>query len=491
MGLMRFRVFPAERITEQMVHQAYLSGIDRTSWPVLIAIEGGELILQRLVSDSASLHVPWPVEGYGPLTLTSGSLIERGEAYLLPLELARGTIVQVRNQLAEWEEIGLAVPAAVPAKLAEAVTRFSWAAVTQEELSTSSEHAEAALRAALNASDLLASAYTEQALIVRRRNGGKLTSVLGAHLGTSLLDNYTSRQFLATFNAAEVPLAWRDIETTEGNFSWATSDKQVEWCHAHGLKVFAGPLVTLDPHALPDWYYLFEDDFESVLDFISAFVRAAVERYRGKVDYWICAGRANTADVPSLSESERLQLVARTVDLVRSFDPDTPALVSFNQPWAEYLRQQDSDFPPLHFADALMRAGLGLTGVMMEMNVGYWPGGTLPRHPLEFNRLLDAWSQLGLPLWLSICAPSAYHEDPLALQKTPLPPGSWTAAGQQAWAARFVPLALAKPMVQGVVWNQLRDSLPHDFPHGGLFDDRRQAKLALRTLATIRQTYLK
>jgi hypothetical protein len=46
-------------------------------------------------------------------------------------------------------------------------------------------------------------------------------------------------------------------------------------------------------------------------------------------------------------------------------------------------------------------------------------------------------------------------------------------------------------MVQGVVWNQLRDSLPHDFPHGGLFDDRRQAKLALRTLATIRQTYLK
>ena len=491
MGLMRFRVFPTERITEQMVRQAYLSGIDRMSWPVWGAIEGGDLILQRLVTDSASLHVPWPVEGYGPLTLTSGSLIERREAYLLPLELARGTIVQVRNQLAEWEEIGLTVPAAVPAKLAEAVTRFSWAAVTQEEPSTSSEHAEAALRAALNAADLLAAAYTEQALIVRRRNGGKLTSVLGAHLGTSLLDNYTARQFLATFNAAEVPLAWRDIETTEGNFSWTTSDKQVEWCHAHGLKVFAGPLVTLDPHALPDWYYLFEDDFESVLDFVSAFVRAAVERYRGKVDYWICAAgptrpryRRCRKQNACNSWPARWTWFARSIRIA-------PALVSFNQPWAEYLRQQESDFPPLHFADALMRAGLGLTGVMMEMNVGYWPGGTLPRHPLEFNRLLDAWSQLGLPLWLSLCAPSAYHEDPLALHKTPLPPGSWTAAAQQAWVGRFVPLALAKPMVQGVVWNQLRDGQPHDFPHGGLFDDRRQAKRALRTLATIRQTYLK
>ncbi len=42
MGLMRFRVFPTERITEQMVHQAYLSGIDRVSWPVWGSIEGGD-----------------------------------------------------------------------------------------------------------------------------------------------------------------------------------------------------------------------------------------------------------------------------------------------------------------------------------------------------------------------------------------------------------------------------------------------------------------
>ena len=29
---------------------------------------------------------------------------------------------------------------------------------------------------------------------------------------------------------------------------------------------------------------------------------------------------------------------------------------------------------------------------------------------------------------------------------------------------------MAKPAVQGVIWNQLRDNQPHDFPHGGLFD---------------------
>ena len=175
--------------------------------------------------------------------------------------------------------------------------------------------------------------------------------------------------------------------------------------------------MLLDPRALPDWLYLFEDDFESVLDFVSAFVRAAVERYRGKVDYWICAGRVNTAEVLTLSEQERLRLVARTVELVRSLDPDTPALVSFDQPWAEYMRQRQSDFPPLHFADALVRAGLGLGGLMLEINVGYCPGGTLPRHALEFSRQLDTWSLLGLPLWLSVSAPSGDGDDPLAQRK--------------------------------------------------------------------------
>ena len=161
--------------------------------------------------------------------------------------------------------------------------------------------------------------------------------------------------------------------------TWTVNDKQVEWCRVHGLKILAGPLLLLDARALPDWLALFEDDFESMLDFVSAFIGAAVKRYRGKVDYWICAGRVNDAEVLALSEHERLRLVARTVELVRSLDPDTPALVSFDQPWAEYMRQQHSDFPPLHFADALVRSGLDLGGLMIEINVGYCPGGTLPR----------------------------------------------------------------------------------------------------------------
>ncbi len=491
MGMMRFRIFPTERITSETVQQAYLAGFDRTPWSVRTHIEDGVLSLQRTTSDSGNLHISWPVEGVGQLTLASGCLMERSEPYWLPLELVRGTIAQVRNQLFDWQSIGLAVPASVPAHLATAVERCSRAAVEQEDITVSSGYADQALRAALEAADLLTAAYANQALALRRRNDAQQPLVLGADLGSSPLEFPVSRHFLMTFNAAEVPICWHDVEATEGSFSWTTIDQQIDWCRQHKLKVLAGPLLLMDPRAVPDWLYLFEDDFESVLDCAMAMVRAAVKRYRGEVDYWICAGRLSNADLLALSEQERLRLVAKAVETVCSLDPATPTLVSFDQPWAEYMRERHSDFPPLHFADALIRADIDLDGLMLEINLGHSPGGTLPRHPLEFNRQLDAWTRLGLPLWLSLSAPGGEGDDPLARRKPTLPPGDWTPAAQQAFVARFVPLALAKPALQGVIWNQLRDDQPHDFPHGGLFDAQRQIKPALRTLAAIRKTYLK
>jgi len=486
MGVMRFHIHPVESITADMVQQAYLSGMDRVSWPVRASIEGEILALQRSVSDSANLYIPWPVEGHGQMMLMTGSLVERAEPYQLPLELARGTIAQIRNQLAEWQIVGLTVPAAVNTQVTEAVQQFSQAVVLQGNQVVSTRCSTNALRAALSAANLLAAAYVEQLSALRRRNGSEHDILVGADLGTSLLDDRSAKQFLMSFNAAQVPICWRDTEATEENFSWTTSDTQIEWCRTHGLKVLAGPLLMLAPHALPDWLCLFEDDFESLFHCVSAFVRAAVNRYRGAVDGWICAGRANASDVLSLSEQEELRLVARSVELVHSLDPDTPAIVSFDQPWAEYMSRRHSDFPPLHFADVLTRANLGLGGLMLEVNLGYHPGGTLPRHPLEFNRQLDMWSMLGLPLWLSISTPSDSRNDPMAERKTAISSGNWNAAAQKAWVAQYVPLMLAKPTVQGVIWNQLRDGVPHEFPHGGCVDARGQAKPALRELASLR-----
>jgi len=92
MGQMRFIVSPPQCITEEVLRFTYLSGMDRTPWVVHAEADEGELVLERDVSDSGSVTVPWHVEGHGQLALSTGTLVERWEPYHLPLELARGTI---------------------------------------------------------------------------------------------------------------------------------------------------------------------------------------------------------------------------------------------------------------------------------------------------------------------------------------------------------------------------------------------------------------
>src|SRR3990172_3869251 len=121
MGLMRFKISPPDRITEEMAQQAYLCGMDRVPWKAWVRWEPGELILQRTVSESGNLHIPWVVEGHGLVTLSTATLRERPEPYLLPLELARGKIGQVRNQFAQWQMLGLVAPEAVEQAIRAAI----------------------------------------------------------------------------------------------------------------------------------------------------------------------------------------------------------------------------------------------------------------------------------------------------------------------------------------------------------------------------------
>ncbi len=491
MGMMRFRIHPPERLTDEMVRQSYLTGLDRAAWQVHASGEAGILTLRRTASDSANVHLPWPIAGHGVVTVSSGCLIERPEPYLIPLELARGTLAQLRNQLSDWQVMGLNVPQPIRDRVREAARVFARAATTQDDLTACAQCAETSLRNAYEAAVMLSTTYTEQCIAVRRRGGGRLSAWLGGDLGMARLDNSAAATFLQTFNAANAQVCWYDVEADEGSYRWDTSDCQIEWCQLHQLRTVAGPLLKLAPHAIPDWLTLWEDDFESLLAFAEEFVRAVVTRYRGKIDLWQCAGRVNTGDVLGLSEQEKLRLTARSVELVRKLDPDTPAAISLDQPWAEYMSRRRVDFPPLQFADALIRTGLSISGLILEMNLACSPGGTLPRSPLELSRQIDAWGGLGLPLYLYVSVPSDTAEDPRARPTANLPPGNWTPRAQQVWISRYVPLMLAKPCVAGVFWNQLRDAEMHEFPHAGLFDPHDRPKPALKTLAAVRRAHLR
>jgi hypothetical protein len=80
---------------------------DQTPGPATVHIADGRLTLTRTTNESGYLTVPWPVEPFGTVVVSTTTLREREEPYRLLVELARGKLNQVRTQTAEWQSIGL------------------------------------------------------------------------------------------------------------------------------------------------------------------------------------------------------------------------------------------------------------------------------------------------------------------------------------------------------------------------------------------------
>src|SRR5262249_35118811 len=82
-------------------------GFDNAPTPTEVRIAGRELSVSRQIDESGYLITPWDVSGVGRLMTSTATLMERPEAYLLPLELARGKVHQIRNHVAEWRFLGI------------------------------------------------------------------------------------------------------------------------------------------------------------------------------------------------------------------------------------------------------------------------------------------------------------------------------------------------------------------------------------------------
>ena len=489
MGLIRFLVPQLERIPAAAISQAYMVGIDEVPWTSRIVTTEDGLIVDRPVGESGYFHIPWRVDGCGEMMLSTASLMERDEPYLLEVELARGTLNRIRNQLANWELVGMVIAEPIRTRLSAATETFSRAATSQNDAVQASDLAAEVLAESLAITVSLGTTYAQQTLAKRHAAGSKLVTLLGANLGSVPLDDSLARYFLGTFNSAIAPMSWDHVEGDESQYDWKLSDSQLDWCKTHALKICSGPLVQLDGTEIPDWLYLWEGDLENVMSLVGQYVRAVVSRYRGQLHVWQAASRINSGSFLGLSRQDTLRVAIFVVETIREIDPQTPVVITFDQPWGDFLSRQESELP-VYLADTLVRSNLGLAGVGLEMKLAYHPGGTYRRDVLEFSRQLDRWSMLGLPLLISLIVPGGSGSDPLARMKSTSLSDEWSPQRQEEWVREYIPVILGKQAVQGIIWNQFCDAHPHQLPHGGLIDAENRPKPTLATLAAIRKAHL-
>ena len=475
MGLIRFAVHPASLLSEwPEVHAGYLTGADGRVFQTRIEILDNIVGCRRTSSESAKFHVVWPVKGVGRVVIPTASLPEREEPYLLAVELARGKIVQVRNQAAQWELAGLKIPAEFTDPSRAAHLAFSRAASSQQRPEEASELANQAICYACQAGEILTRSYAAQALAGRLQRFGVLPVSVGCELQGVIPSASTTEMFTEMFNSATVAVPWTSIEQVEGEYNWDAADQQVEWCESQKLMVRGGPLVDLGPDGLPEWLSRWEHDVFNLQSFVCDFVETAISRYVGRIRIWEICTRINTGGAMTLSEESRLTLAARVLDVARQVDEEAQLIVRVEQPWGDYQSRGQHRLSPLQVIDALIRSGVGLSGVNLELAVGYRSRGSAPRDLLECSRLIDAWTMLDVPIFVTMICPSSGLNDPGATGKIQIDPLVWDGAcddvHQANWIERMFELLVAKPRVAGVFLPNFSDGTPHVFPNAGLLN---------------------
>ncbi|QDV48774.1 endo-1,4-beta-xylanase [Gimesia fumaroli] len=498
MGNLRFLIAPSQLPEDWSdLHRAYLNAVDGRVFPTRVEVDGNLLTFRRQTSQSCKLNIVWKITDFGRPVIRTASLSEREEPYVLLLELARGKISTLKDQLSVWQIAGLNIPEELWKLHDEAFSAFSKAAVNQDKLEECSDLAGVALQKAHAAAEMLVQLYARQRLMIlhQRAQSLKLPVSLGCNLGEFVPNSQETRQICQAFDAANTDLInWKLIEQFEGDQNWDLCDQQVDWCEKNHLLIRGGCLLDFAPHGLPDWLESWKLDMVNFQSIISHFIETAITRYTGSIRTWTLVSAMNTGGVFGLNEETRLTLTARAIEVAKQTDDSIQCFIRVEQPWGDYLAKGQHQLSPMQFVDAIDRLGVGLSGIDLEFSIGYYPNGSHHHDLLDISKLIDKWSALNLPLHLTLAFPS---DDSIIDEKnksiSKVQAGQWktdwSEAAQAEWIDLYLPLLLAKPAVTGVYWSRFRDQDARRFPHSGLINSEGQAKPALKTITKYHQQY--
>ncbi len=185
-------------------------------------------------------------------------------------------------------------------------------------------------------------------------------------------------------------------------------------------------------------------------------------------------------------------MTTEILDTIDDSSVDVPVLVSFEYPWAERLASSVGGIHPLQIADSLLRQGGPLAFLGLDINLDYWPCGSLTRDPLQWIDLIDVWSQLGLPLILCMRIPQRVNagfgdgnidsnggrrSESKELQESRNSVRcNLTDEQRLELLDTILPMMIARPSVHGMIWRQWQDTDDNRFPGGGIADANGHAK---------------
>lgn len=469
----------------------YIAGLDNSPIKSEVRRQGDLLSVEKSNGDSGKVFFPYKTAHDHLLLLPTGTVIERERPFRIALEMARGTVNRLRNQLDLWQRFGFEFDPDLDQAVTDVSKLFCEAAAHQDRASDCDAKSVAVIDRALDVITSVCLQYEQQVVEIRQEQTTQLPTLVAGRVPDAEVSSIADLNFAELFNAAYVPVNWSQCEPIPGRYEFKALKQQLQDLIEKRVRIILGPIVRLDDELIPHTI-MQSQDFELVRRRLKQFVEALILETRDWVDIFEVFGGVNSVTDPKLPIDFQLRLTIDAIEAARQADSETPMLIGFDQPWCEGSIR-DECISPLQCADAVVRADLDLSGFTVEMNWGPWPSGSSPRDWLQVHWMLDRWSEFELPIVISMSIPAGNSDDPLA-RETDMSvdegSDSQAAARQSEALESLLQLFLSKPFVQGIVWNQLSDKFPHVYRNSGLFDAEHNAKDAVETWVNVRQKYL-
>ena len=466
MGEYRFRVPVDWKLDPYHSNSIHVIGLDGIPWPCRVAVSDDSLepktrkvlSVSRNRDESGRLYVIYPFRERGEMLICTGTLPVREEAYELLTELGRGTLNRLRNQISIWEEGGLEIDVSVREHVSAAIGFLSESILCSDS-NRRDETAREAIEKTMDAIFGLSNSFGTQISKFRREHKQLNSFWLANTVGTG--DQFEASLRHESFDLLEVCLHPNCQSQLE-----KLSDGRAERI---GKRIIVGPWLDASVGGMQP-RLMDVDDFQARKNQLLIECRQQLDQIPFTASLIHVASGLNGIGHQHLSYPQQLQVTVDMLRLVEESCVDVPTLISFDFPWAERLAGAVGGVHPLQVADSLLRQGLPISFLGLDINLDYWPNGSVVRDPLQWIDLIDVWAQLGLPMVICLRTPTGVKSNtelPVVDRKINQCHSNLTDENRIDFLKTVMPMMVARPSVHGIIWRQWHDLDDPRFPFGG------------------------
>jgi hypothetical protein len=498
--MLRFRVFKDGVAPPELdLSTAYLVGSDSVPIRGEFSYSNGEIVCRKRAAGPAALTLMWESRNFGQVMLETTRLPERDEPYILNLELARGRVMRLMQKREEWGIFDVPEAAAVNDKALEARDLLLEAITSQQDPARASEFADRCLQLVLPVSEQAALAHADLLLQRRISTRNFPRGAFGARVEHTINSEAYRRMLIPNADFVRMPMWWKTIEPQEREFNWAQIDEWMEFLRRARLPVVAGPLVHFTEVAIPEWLYIWEHDYETVRDLLYEHIERVVARYGPQVALWNVLSGLHVNAQFSFTFDQLMDLTRMAVGLVKKVHAAGRTMIELTQPWGEYYAANQRSIPPMLYAEMIVQSGIQFDVFGVQLKFGLARDGCWQRDLFQVSSLLDRFAPFGKPVMISALqvpsvAPDASIPNSIGIPGVWRRP--WSEALQAKWLEAVTDVALSKPFVEAICWQDLVDLPPkiiavgQSVPHGGMANMDATPKQSMKTWASLRRAVM-